>query len=486
MKRLYAFSIKAFAGPFFVTFAISLFILLMQFFWKYIDDLMGKGLGITVIIELLFYVSASLIPLALPLAILLSSIMTFGNLSENNELTALKSSGLSLYRIFRPLIVVVILIAMFTFYFSNYVIPVANLKWHSLIFDIQNTKISTIITPGVYSKELDGYVIKVEKGDESEFEGIIIHDHTTPNEVKTIRAKQGKIYKSENGSYLFFELRNGSVVEELDPQPPSFTPDGKEHNPRSRPSRRTKFDQATYKIDLSGFDLQRSREELFKDKHEMMNVFQIDHVMDSIQEKGKEILSGFVERIKADHPYFVSLNFAQNTPKETLEEMDFVAADSLVRYEDLNKQQMILSIRNAQSKLRNRNKNLEGQRDFIYSMESDMDSYMIEFNRKFALTVAIIILFFIGAPLGAIVRRGGFGAPVVIAALLFMIYFVLITIGESLATSGTVSPFTGMWFSSFLLAPIAVYLMYVAANDRQIISKEFIYRINPLKRNKRK
>lgn len=486
MKRLYTFSIKAFAGPFFVTFAISMFILVMQFFWKYIDDLMGKGLSVSVIVELLFYVSASLIPLALPLAILLSSIMTFGNLSENNELTALKSSGLSLYRIFRPLIVVVMIIALFTFYFSNYVIPVANLKWHSLIFDIQNTKISTIITPGVYSKELDGYVIKVEKGNESEFEGIIIHDHTTPNEVKTIRAKYGKIYKSENGAFLFFELKNGSVLEELEPQPPTFTPDGKEHNPKSRPSRRTKFDQATYKIDLSGFDLNRSREELFKDKHEMMNVFQINHVMDSIQHKGKDILYSFVERIKADHPYFVSINFAKNTPEQTIEELDFVAADSLVRFDNLDKQQKIMSIRNAQSKLRNRNKNLQGQKDFIDSMERDMDSYMIEFNRKFALTVAIVILFFIGAPLGAIVRRGGFGAPVVIAALLFMVYFVLITIGESLATSGSLSPFMGMWFSSFVLAPVSMYLMYVAANDRQILSKEFLYKINPIKRKKKK
>ena len=485
MKRLYSFSIRSFAGPFVVTFAISMFILVMQFFWKYIDDLMGKGLSITVIIELLFYVSASLIPLALPLAILLSSIMTFGNLSENNELTALKSSGLSLYRIFRPLMIVVFVIALFTFYFSNYVIPVANLKWHSLIFDIQNTKISTIITPGVYSKELDGYVIKVEKGNESEFEGIIIHDHTTPNEVKTIRAKQGKIYKSENGAYLFFELKNGSVVEELDPQPPSFTPDGKSHNPRTRPSRRTKFEQATYKIDLSGFDLNRSREELFKDKHEMMNVFQINHVMDSIQHKGKDILDGFVERIKADHPYFVSQTFLKNTPEQTLDELEFSAVDTLIQFQDLNNQQKIMSIRNAQSKLRNRNKNIQGQLDFIDSMERDMDSYMIEFNRKFALTVAIIILFFIGAPLGAIVRRGGFGAPVVIAALLFMVYFVLITIGESLATSGSLSPFTGMWFSSFVLAPIAMYLMYAAANDRPVISKEFIYRINPFKRKKK-
>ncbi len=462
-----------------------MFILVMQFFWKYIDDLMGKGLSITVIVELLIYVSASLIPLALPLAILLSSIMTFGNLSENNELTALKSSGLSLYRIFRPLMFVVVVIALFTFYFSNYVIPVANLKWHSLIFDIQNTKISTIITPGVYSKELDGYVIKVEKGNESEFEGIIIHDHTTPNEVKTIRAKRGKIYKSENGAYLFFELRNGSVVEELEPQPPSFTPDGKSHKPRSRPSRRTKFEQATYKIDLSGFDLNRSREELFKDKHEMMNVFQINHVMDSIQYKGKDILVGFVERIKADHPYFMSHSFLKNTPEQTIKELDINTVDTLIKFDDLSNEQKILSIRNAQSKLRNRNKNIQGQLDFIDSMERDMDSYMIEFNRKFALTVAIIILFFIGAPLGAIVRKGGFGAPVVIAALLFMVYFVLITIGESLSTSGTLSPFMGMWFSSFVLAPIAMYLMYAAANDRPVISKEFVYRLNPFKRRKK-
>lgn len=468
-----------------VTFAISMFILVMQFFWKYIDDLMGKGLSISVIAELLFYVSASLIPLALPLAILLSSIMTFGNLAENNELTALKSSGLSLYRIIKPLAAVVLIIALFTFYFSNYVIPVANLKWHSLIFDIQNTKISSIITPGVYSKELDGYVIKVDEGTDSEFKGIIIHDQTSPNELKTIRAKEGKIYKSENGKDLFFELRNGSVVEELDPQPPTFTPDGKKHNVKSRPSRRTRFDQATYKIDLSGFDLNRSREELFKDKHEMMNVFQINFVMDSINDKGQDVLKGFVDRIKTDHPYFLAHSFLENTSPNIIDDLEVTAPDTLINFNDLTKTEKINAIRNAQSKLRNKNKNLQSQKEFLISMENDMDSYMIEFNRKFALTVAIIILFFIGAPLGAIVRRGGFGAPVVIAALLFMVYFVLITIGESLATSGTVSPFLGMWFSSFILAPIAVYLMISAANDSPLLGRETLSRINFFKRKKK-
>ncbi|MGJ8661870.1 MAG: LptF/LptG family permease, partial [Bacteroidota bacterium] len=169
----------------------------MQFFWLYIDDLMGKGIEIFIILELLLFVSASLIPLALPLAILLSSIMTFGNLSENNELTALKASGLSLLRIMRPLIVVVVIIASCTFYFANYVIPVANLKWHSIIYDIQNTKIAAILSPGAYTKELDGYAIKVDDVDNDKFTNIIIHDHTNNGEIKTIRAENGRMYKSE-------------------------------------------------------------------------------------------------------------------------------------------------------------------------------------------------------------------------------------------------------------------------------------------------
>ena len=282
----------------------------MQFFWKYIDDLMGKGLSISVIIELLFYVSASLIPLALPLAILLSSIMTFGNLAENNELTALKASGLSLYRIIRPLTSAVIVIALFTFYFANYVIPVANLKWHSLIFDIQNTKIASILSPGVYSNELDGYAIKVDEGTDDYFKGILIHDHNTPNQIKSIRAKEGKIYKSENGKYLFFELKNGSVTEELNPKAPSFAPNGDESpNNSSYPSRRSEFDKATYKIDLSGFDLARSQEEMFKDKHEMLNVFQIDQALDSIKKTGKEVIDNFVLNVTQDHAYFHSIKY---------------------------------------------------------------------------------------------------------------------------------------------------------------------------------
>lgn len=447
---------------------------------------MGKGLSVSVIVELLFYVSAGLIPLALPLAILLSSIMTFGNLSEHNELTALKSSGLSLYRIIRPLTIVVFLIAIFTFYFANYVIPVATYKWHSLMFDIQQKKITTVLTPGAYNQELEGYAIKIDEGKDDTFKGILIHDHTTPTQLKTVRAKNGKIYKSENGKYLFFELKDGYVLEELSPKTPSYTPDGKQHGtPNMRESRKSRFQHATYKIDLSGFDLNRSREDLFKDKHEMLNVFQINDALDSIGNNAKKVMENFLLNIKNDHPYFSSLTYEENTvnlSRSDKMQLDSIAPDTVVVYNHLNTGDKIRAINLAQSKIRTKKQNLDSQKLYLDAVQQDVTDYLIGFHKKIALTVAIIILFFIGAPLGAIVRKGGFGAPVVIAALLFMIYFVLITIGDNLAKAGTVSPFMGMWFASIVLAPIAFWFMRSAATDSPVFSKDAWLKFFRLKR----
>jgi lipopolysaccharide export system permease protein len=403
--------------------------------------------------------------------------MTFGNLAENNELTALKSSGLSLYQIMRPLMFVVVFIAFSTFYFANYVIPVANLKWHSLIYDIQNTKIAAIITPGVYSTELDGYAIKVREGGKDNFKDILIHDHTNPKEIKSVRAKEGKLYKSVNGKYLFFELKEGYVSEELSPQAPTFEPNGTllKGSYNNRPCRRSRFKQATYKIDITGFSLKRSEDELFADKHEMLNVFQIYHSVDSIHKNGRKINESLLENIKNDHPYFQSLRF--KIPKDGLDS----ALDSekreelkheLIIYDSLSTFEKSRAVASAQVKLRRKNQILESQMDYLRTLNKDQNSYWIEFHRKFALTATVIVLFFIGAPLGAIVRKGGFGTPVVIAALLFMIYFVLISVGESLVTSEVVSPFFGMWFATMILAPIAFILLRAAANDSPVFNFE--------------
>ena len=401
--------------------------------------------------------------------------MTLGNLAENNELTALKSSGLSLYRIMRPLTFMVIGIAFFTFYFANYVIPVANLKWHSLIYDIQNTKISALLTPGVYSKELDGYAIKVEEGTDDSFKGILIHDHTDPKEIKTIRANDGKIYKSENGKYLFFELNEGYVTEELAPQSPTFLPNGELHRSKNnnRPSRRSNFEKATYKIDLSGFSLKRSQDELFADKHEMLNVFQIYHAIDSVKTNGRTIILNFLQSLKNDHAYFQA-HLYKPIDSDNISGLPVVdpIRPQTIEFDKLSANDKLNAITLAQSKLRRKNQNLDGQKAYIESIDTDMNGYWIEFHRKFALTYAIVVLFFIGAPLGAIVRKGGFGAPVVIAALLFMIYFVLISIGDSLANSKVVTPFWGMWFASFVLTPVAYILMRAAANDAPVFDKD--------------
>lgn len=448
----------------------------MQFFWKYIDDLMGKGLSIKVIIELLFYVSADLIPLALPLAILLSSIMTMGNLAENNELTALKSSGLPLHKIMKPLTNVVFVIAITTFYFSNYVIPIATLKWHSLIYDIQNTKISTIITPGVFSNQLEGYSIKVKEGKNNEFKDIIIHVTTDPTINKSIRAKSGKIYKSVNGNQLFFELHDGVIYEELAAEVPNFSHTGILINDvkNSRPSRRYNFKKATYKIDISGFQLNRSDEDLFKNQHEMLNVFQINMVVDSIQKEGGKVLANFTKSLENEHPYFQSANFDENSIAHNTSGAEEIERKLTKTYylDSLSKDEKIRALSSISPNLRRVNQNIEGQRVYLKALENNIKMYLIGFHRKFALTFAIIVLFFIGAPLGAIVRKGGFGTPLVLAALLFMLYFILISIGESLALEGVVSPFTGMWFATYVLVPIAFSLMRAASNDSQVFNKE--------------
>jgi lipopolysaccharide export system permease protein len=446
-----------------------MFILILQFFWLYMDDLMWKGLGVFVILELLFYISASVIPLALPLAILLSSLMTFGNLSEKNELIALKSSGLSLYRIMRPLFFIVFMISFATFYFANFVIPIANLKWHTLIYDIQNTKIATLLTPNVYSKGLDGFTIKVKKEIDSVYFDITIHDHTKPSQIRIVKAKEARVYKSVNGQYLIFKLKQGNIFEELNIQNPNFDPNGKLQSNlnNTKPSRVSTFQSGTYKINLSGYGLNRSKEDLLTDKHEMMNVFQISKAMDSIALQKKEANKLFIAGLFTEHLIFnkpLKLNSLMGIPQKN--------ESLLVSLEKLPKNEKSKIIQQTISKLRNSNKRIGYQLSYIKVLDNEEGQYWIEFHRKFALTYAIIVLFFVGAPLGAIIKRGGFGAPVVIAAIIFMIYFIILSIGENLANENVVSPFLGMWMSGIFFTPIALIITRAAANDSQIFNLE--------------
>ena len=443
-----------------------MFMLILQFFWVYIDDLMGKGLSVWVILELLFYVSASLIPLALPLAILLSSLMTFGNLAEHNELTALKSSGFSLLRIMRPLITIVGIIAVSTFLISNFVIPAANLKWHTLIYDIQNKKISTLLTPGVYSKHFEGFAIKIDSLKGNRCQGVTIHDYTQPSQLRTVRAQEATVYKSVNGRYLFLDLKNGSILEELEIQTPMYLQSGVLTNPSDRPSRISTFDQGVYKLDIEGLDLNRSKEDLFTDKYEMLNVFQINAALDSVDKKRIQFQQLFgLQTTRA----YLSLN-SQILPSKihdpSLQTLPKVPVKS---YTELDASSLRIARTLALSKIRRNQQQLQMQQQNTEALDRETTLYWIEFHRKFALTYSIIVLFFVGAPLGALIKKGGFGAPVVIAALIFMLYFILISIGDNLADTGSISPMLGMWLAAFVFTPVAFLFTRAAILDKKII-----------------
>ena len=381
----------------------------------------------------------------------------------------------------RPLTIFVISLAIFTFYFSNYVIPVANLKWHALIYDIQNTKISSLIKPGVYTKEIDGYAIKVGSGANGRYKDIIIHDHTTPTEIKTIKAEELRIYKSTNSLYLFLELINGNVFEELDIQNPIFLPDGKVQNRThlNRPSRISTFKKATYKINISGFSLQRSDSDIFKDKYEMLNVFQISSAMDSLDIKEKNMQNAYEQANKRSGTIFNIKNIEDD--EDTL----MISPDMrAIQIGDIGDLQLTSIHTKLVDQLRRKNTNLKNQINYLSTIMKEETNYWIEFHRKFALSFTLIVLFFIGAPLGSIIRKGGFGAPMVVAAIIFIIYFSIITTGENLVQSYVISPFTGMWMACIIFTPIAILLSRSAAKDSILFSKENwikLFKIKPKK-----
>lgn len=449
--------------------------LVLQFTWLYIDDLMGKNLGVLVLGELLFYVSARLIPLALPLAILLSSIMTLGNLAESNELTAMKSSGMSLLKIMRPLTQFVVILSIITFFFSNYLIPVANLKFQTILYDIQSTKVNTLLTPGTFSNNIDGYSIKVKSGDDNSFKGVTIIDYTDASTLKTVKAERGTVFTATDGKQLLFHLEDGYVHEEMQAQTPTFDAKNQlvESASNHRPSRTTTFKKAVYRLELTGFDLNKSKEELFKSDYEMLNVFQIRSAEDSLQNSINSTNTRFVSQSMLQQSYFSAVNTKElfkgnDLTKDTVNQ---VIPEKVISLTELTNNERKEAVDAAIVTERALRVSCNEQLEFLKALENNFDLYHIEFHRKFALSGAIIVLFFVGAPLGAIVRKGGFGAPVVIAALLFMVYFVLFSVGENLAKSEILSPFWGMWIPTFTLLPFALVLMTAASNDLPVFSK---------------
>lgn len=449
MKALPRYIIKSFVGPLALTLVIALFILLMQFLWKYIDDLVGKGLSGFVILKFLIWVTLYLIPLALPMAILLASIMTFGNLAENYELVALKSSGLSLPRIMAPLATLVLLISFGAFLFANYGLPLINLKMNSLLWDIQNTKPAMKLEPDIFYNGLTGYSIRIgEKDPDGEtVHNVLIYDHTDNlGNTKVLLAKSGKIKMSSDSHYMIFTLNDGNSYEDkMDNNQQRIT----------HPIMENHFAQQTLYLDLSSFRFSRTKEELFKSDYQMMDMRQLSNSADSLKKN--------LENSKDQFSKQLTLSYLNIQP---------IVRRGMRPRGLSNLQDKMLLVDAATNTVR-------GAKEMVHetSIQFDASSGAIllrnlEWQRKFTFPFACLLLFFIGAPLGAIIRKGGLGMPVVVAALFFVTYYILTIIGTKSAREEEMTVFAGSWLSSFILVPIGIFLTYKASVDSAIFERD--------------
>ena len=467
MKKLYRYIVKSFLGTFLFTFFIVIFILLMQFLWLYVDDLVGKGLELKVLGELFFYMSITFVPMALPLALLLASLMCFGNFGEHYELVAMKASGISMWKVMRPLVFFSLLLSGLAFVFSNSVIPVANLKGKTLLFDVQRKKLAFNIKEGVFYRDLSDYVIYVDKKGEdgSHIYGVKIYDHSDRmGNTKIMSADSGMMTLSPNQRNILFTLYNGYNYTDIT---------NVEDYKKTRPFERMSFKQEQIKFSLKDFDMTRSNEEMYKSYQQMMNIRQLSRSLDSLERRYEAKQTSYVKSFSHRWSNYSSLS--SGNPDIMLRQAN---GDSITfrprtltwplldNYSGEQRQAIKdMAIASAQNAKDNAAFNKIDQ----HSQIENIKKHKKEWHKKVTLSIACLIFFFIGAPLGSIIRKGGLGLPVVISVLFFVVYYILSTVGERMAVYSNFSMFLGVWGSSLVLLPIGLFLTFKATSDSSLL-----------------
>lgn len=468
-KKLDKLIVKAFIGPFVATFFITVVVLVMQFFWLYIDDFVGKGIDTGIILEFILYQSAVLVPLALPLAILLSSLMTFGNLGESFELVAIKSSGISLLRFMRPLFIVCTLLAGVAFAFSNYVIPVANLKSRTLLSDIIWSKPAFDIKEGVFYDKIPNFAIKIGKkeANDSVVQDIIIFEQGQGNNLQDnfLIARRGIMRVTPNKRFLEFNLIDGWRYQER----------GSYYDQSNNEFIRIGFKEYKKQFDLStlGFN-NRTADSVNKNNERMYSMRQLERAIDSLEKE----LQKYRDQARLDmerqlrfpghmDTAWVVKDLAPDSVLKPVKSFDAILPDSA--RENVNQH-----IRNIAGSIRMSNESSELT---LKERARNLRKHKIEWHRKIVLSLACIVMFLIGAPLGSIIRKGGLGTPLVFAIIFFMIFYFSSTAGEKMAKENTLSPFGGMWLATFILLPIGLFLIHKAMRDSHLFNKEFYSRI---------
>lgn len=461
IKKLDILVLRSFIGPFIATFFLTLFVLILQFFWLWIDDFVGKGIDTYTMLRLVMYLSATLVPMALPLAILLSSIMTFGNLGETFELVAIKSAGIGLLRFMRPLLIVSLLLAGLAFMFNNYVIPVANLKMKTLHYDLVNKKPAFDLKEGVFYTTIPEYAIKVAKKEkDSILHDVIIYESSPGPQDNIIIAERGIMRVSEDKHFLEFTLRDGWRYEER----------GQRYSTTGSEYIRLGFKEYKKVLDLSALQLNITPDSIYKDRYEMLSVRQLGKAIDSLErsnksyeERGRREMQSYFNFIKYLDTGWVDVK----VPPVKTDTFALLIPDSARRSVIDQAITYATSVKTA----------MDGLAADYNTRRKDLRLHLMVWHEKFTLSAAVIVLFLIGAPLGSIVRKGGIGTPVVFAVIFFVIFFLLNNFGKKFVKEDVLQPAAGMWLSTAVLVPVSFFLIYKALHDSQLFNKELYFRL---------
>ena len=462
IKKLDILVLKAFIGPFIATFFLTLFVLILQFFWLWIDDFVGKGIDAYTILRLILYLSATLVPLALPLAVLLSSIMTFGNLGETFELVAIKSAGIGLLRFMRPLLITAVILSGLAFLFNNNVIPVANLKMKTLHTDLVNKKPAFDLKEGQFYNTIPGYSIKVaSKQNDSILNQVLIYENNGGFQDNLIVAEKGVMRVSADKRFLEFILKNGWRYQEKT-----------DRTPANSEFIRLGFKEYKKVLDLSSLQLNLTSDSVFKNRYEMLSERQLTKAIDSLEKS----LYTFEKRSRNDIGIYLAFMKYLDTGWTKVAIPDTLG--KIKHFRDILPDSTKMFVTDQALSYANSIKSsMEGSAIEYDIRRKELRLHLIEWHNKFTMSLAVLVLFLIGAPLGSIVRKGGIGTPVVFAVVFFVIFFLLNNFGRKFVKEDVLQPVAGMWLATMVLVPIGFFLTYKALHDSQLFNKEVYSRL---------
>lgn len=470
IKRLYLYMLQSYVPLLLMTFFICLFIVLMQFLWRYIDDLVGKGLTIDVIGELFFYAALTMVPMALPLAILLASLMIFGNLGEKFELTAMKASGISLLKVMSPLIVLISFVAVGAFFFQNNVLPVAQTKMWTLLYSMRQKSPELEIPEGVFYSQIPGYNFYVESKDRETgtLYNMMIYDVSRGfDNARVILADSGHLKSADDKIHLFLQLHNGEQFENLRESQGNV-------NQGNQPYRREEFE---LKEILLAFDANFNRmdESGMRNQYVGKNMRELQATIDSVGHRVDSIGSIYAREI-SEMPYVRVSGQIEEKHGDTIirRPRPAVAMNAPLDIDSLFYRDNPTKSRSYLTMAISRANNIRQEYEFkSYVMDEDRTTirrHGIEMHKKFTLSFACLVFFFIGAPLGAIIRKGGIGTPLVLSVFLFIFYYIIDNTGYKFARDGVLPVWEGIWLSSFVLLPLGVFLTYKAMRDSAVLN----------------